>query len=70
MAAKVIFEDCKVETILMQSVGGWWIFPRTYKVILEDTVVSGDITFEDEGGVVVLKETSRVDGNVIGGYIK
>lgn len=67
---KVVFEDCKVESITMAQWDDWWFFKRTRKVILEDTVVSGDITFEDEGGVVILKGSSKIEGSIVGGSVQ
>jgi cytoskeletal protein CcmA (bactofilin family) len=42
---------------------------QVQKVILSGTVVSGDIVFEKEGGEVILRNKSSVQGNIIGGLI-
>lgn len=69
----VTFENCKVSSIVMkklsilQRILG--LFGLCQKVELNDTVVSGDVIFEQGNGIVVLTRASRVIGNIIGGKI-
>jgi hypothetical protein len=41
------------------------------KLILQDkSIITGDIVFEQPGGVVILKSGSKIEGQVIGGTIQ
>lgn len=61
------FEECKVSEILMKKNSS--ILNSSQKVTLKDTVVSGDVTFEQGNGIVVLKDGAKVKGKVVGGKI-
>lgn len=62
------FEDSKVSDILMKK-NPQFFGNSQQKVILEDTKVLGNVTFEQGEGLVVLKGSSVIKGKIIGGKI-
>lgn len=63
----VKFEECKVSSIVMKKHS--LITSSSQQVVLNGTVVSGDVTFEQGNGIVVLKDGAKVKGKVVGGKI-
>ncbi|MBM18091.1 MAG: hypothetical protein CL947_03445 [Epsilonproteobacteria bacterium] len=67
------FENCKVVSVVMKKVSIFLrllgLFRFSQKIVLNDTVVAGDIVFESGNGTVVLQRASRVVGKIIGGKI-
>lgn len=72
------FSDSRVQTITLKknNCSGFWsccvaLF-NSYKeqtIELHDTIVKGDVIFEDAPGVVILKGNSKIHGNVINGTL-
>lgn len=66
-SSQVKFDESKVSSITMKKhtdlLGG------SQKVLLDDTIVSGDVTFEQGDGTVVLEGSSKIKGKVVGGKI-
>ncbi len=66
IASKEIeLEECNVTSIVVKETSD-----NQQLVILDDTSVSGNITFEKGDGLVEVKGTSEVKGKIIGGSVK
>lgn len=60
------FEECKLHSLQIKKPQG----VALQEVYLEETIVQGDIVFEQEGGVVLIDSQSKIMGSLKGGTIK
>ena len=68
------FHDCDISgSIVINKPDTNWFLSlfqsKTQQLTLIDTVVHGDITFEQDGGKVILHGSSKIHGKIIGGTI-
>jgi len=72
---KIVLQDCQVGTITMKKNRPGYNFlgintTKTQVVELDNTIVNGNIIFEEDGGVVILKNNAQIKGTVTRGVIQ
>lgn len=65
-AVEANFDYCTVDSIVMKQLEGDFASKKQI-VYLRNTIVEGDITFEQGDGHVILEGSSKVKGKIIGG---
>lgn len=60
------FEECSLQKLVIQKNNS--NMPQT--IYLEDTIVKGDIIFEQGNGIVMIDDDSKIQGSITGGTIK
>ncbi|MBM18088.1 MAG: hypothetical protein CL947_03430 [Epsilonproteobacteria bacterium] len=66
-SAEVTFDDCQIYTIHIKKINNSSNDSQT--VVLDDTVIQGNVTFESGTGKIVLEGSSKIVGKIIGGTI-